>query len=53
MKTDKSIRNITIAAINRSVMDFESWNLSRIVDVTNFDLTEMFKLEKMNCQYLK
>ncbi len=32
MKTDKSIRNITIAAIKRSAMGIDTWNHSQIVE---------------------
>ncbi|MAW95155.1 MAG: hypothetical protein CMF33_08005 [Leeuwenhoekiella sp.] len=44
MKTDKSIRNITIAAINRSAMDIDSWNHSRIADENDTELIEKFEL---------
>ncbi len=44
MKTDKSIRDMTIAAIKRKSMDIDSWNQSRIADVKSNELADMFKL---------
>tara|TARA_R110000868_G_scaffold411336_1_gene703197 strand:+ start:99 stop:521 length:423 start_codon:yes stop_codon:yes gene_type:complete len=44
MKTDKSIRNITIASINRKAMDIDSWNHSRIADENDVELIEKFEL---------
>jgi hypothetical protein len=46
MKTDKSIRNITIASINRKAMDIDSWNHSRIADENDKELIEKFELSE-------
>ena len=46
MKTDKSIRNITIASIKRSAMDINSWNHSRIVNENDMELIEKFELSE-------
>ncbi|MAW93812.1 MULTISPECIES: hypothetical protein [unclassified Leeuwenhoekiella] len=46
MKTDKSIRNITIASINRKAMDIDSWNHSRIADENDTELIEKFELSQ-------
>ncbi len=44
MKTDRSIRNITIASINRNAMDIDSWRYSRIADDNDKKLIEKFEL---------
>ncbi len=46
MKTDKSIRNITIASIKRSAIDIDSWNHSRIVNENDLELIEKFELSQ-------
>ncbi|MEM9078151.1 MAG: hypothetical protein AAGC43_13995 [Bacteroidota bacterium] len=46
MKTDKSIRNIAIAAIKRSAMDMDSWNHSRIANENDIDLIKKFELSE-------
>ena len=46
MKTDKSIRDITIASINRKAMDIDSWNHSRIADENDKELIEQFVLSE-------
>ena len=46
MKTDKSIRNITIASIKRKAMDIDSWNHSRVTDENDKELIEKFELSK-------
>ena len=45
MKTDKSIRNITIAAMKRSSMNMESWNCSYISNLEDDKLRDEFGLE--------
>ena len=44
MKSDKSVRNITLAAINRKVMDPNSWIHSRIADENDQELIRKFQL---------
>ncbi|MGB6268412.1 MAG: hypothetical protein WBF67_05320, partial [Olleya sp.] len=46
MKTDISIRNITIASIRRKAMDIDSWNYSRIADENDTELIEKFELSE-------
>ena len=46
MKTDKSIRNITIASIKRKAMDLDSWNHSRIANENDNELIEKFGLSE-------
>ena|SRR5690606_4532060 len=43
MKTDESIYKITLASINRSIMDIESWNFSKI---SNSNEQILFELEE-------
>ena len=44
MKTDKSIRSITIASIRRKVIDIDSWKYSHITEENDADLIEKFQL---------
>ena len=44
MKTDNSIRNITIAAIKRSAIELETWSYSKIVDEYDLELKREFQL---------
>ena len=44
MKTDNSIRNITIAAIKRSAMDVETWSYSSIVNGLSSSLEQEYEL---------
>lgn len=46
MKTPESIRNITIAAINRSAMNLGTWKYSRIVQLPFDHLKLTFELEE-------